>query len=393
MIPRDLTSIEAADLKLLLEEEVPEGLTLEFKRQLDRKQRLLATVCAFANTGTGDLIIGAEEKNHYLTALPGVAQDEVEGIKQWIEDVVRSGLEPPSVTVWPREVALGNGRWVIVVRVERSWAGPHRVTEPSRFYRRHSTGNCEMTMEELRRAFTEGEMLANHVRRFRDERIERIRTASAIPVRLNPGPKAILHLVPLASAAGGFQVDVHEAKKRLIEVGAFKKEIDTSDYNLDGVVGKPGINEEARLGYVQIFRNGAIERVAVLPTKEPEDGATDYSGVVWPPETRMMPNLADYLELLTHLGVPWPVYALISVVRVKNYKLMKPAEIGDYYSAGEPMVHDTVPLPEVELPRDPAAAVRAMRPVFDIFWQAFQLSRSAYFDEAGNYTKPRASRE
>lgn len=391
MIPRVLTAIRVSDLEQLRQDRVPEGLSLEYKLQLDRKERLLATVCAFANTGTGDLIIGAEEKNHYIAALPGVGQDEVEGIKQWIEDVVRSGIEPSSVNFRPKEVDLENGRWAIVVRVERSWAGPHRVIKPSRFYRRHSTGNCEMTIEELRRAFTEAELLASGGRRFRDERVDLIQRTDT-PVQLISGPKAVLHLVSVALVRGGFQMDVHRAHELLFEVDALGIRIDTRRYNFEGVVGTEGGTEQPSDGYLQVFRTGALEAVGWLNTMKPEElrgPVPGTKGTMRPPETRIVPALPAYLNFLESLGVPWPMYGLVSLTRVQGYQLWKVD--GRYsFAVGRPLIHKTLTFPEVELPRDPEEAVRALRPTFDIFWQTFGESRSLYFDEDGSY-RPRSN--
>lgn len=381
MIPRDLTSIRAKDVEQLLQDNQPESITLEYKQALDPNQRisLLKTVCAFANTGAGDIVFGMEEENHYPRALPGIAEAHVEQTKLWIEQWVRTGIEPPSVTVRPWPVDLGNGRWAVVVRVERSWAGPHRVKEDGRFHRRHSAGHCEMTIEELRRVFTEAELLAVGVRRFREERVDRIRSRSAVPAQLAPGPGVILHLIPLAAVRGGSQIDVHDAYERLNGVTALRSHITSRRYNLDGVVGVPDASDGKFDGYCQVFRTGALEAAACLLTKPPAEGATDYAGAVASPEYRVLTALGGYISLLEQLGVPWPVYGLLSMYGLHNYKLIEPSELPSrYYSIGDPCVIDLLKPDEVDLPGSPTDSVQALWPIFDVIWQTFGRARSPY---------------
>jgi Schlafen, AlbA_2 len=391
MIPRELTAIRAEDVQRLLQDNEPESVTLEYKRGLDPNQRvgLLKTVCAFANTGTGDVVFGMEEDNHYPCALPGIPQAEVEQTKLRIEQWVRTGIEPPSVTVRPWPVDLGNGNWALVVRVERSWAGPHRVKEDGRFHRRHSAGHCEMTIEELRRAFTEAELLAEGVRRFRDQRLDLIHR-TITPVKIQAGPRVVLHIVPVASVRGGFQIDVHQAYERIREVTALSLAVESRGYNLDGVVAPRGDVDEAAAGYIQVFRSGVLEGVAHLNSLEPDrfqEAIPNVDGAFMPPERRVVPALPGYLEMLEHLGVPWPIYGLVSLVRANNYVLWTSANA--YSVAGPPLADSIIPLREVELPRDPEQAVRALRPVFDIVWQAFGIRNSPNFDNDDNFREPR----
>ena len=385
MIPREIEKIEKEDLERLLEDKEPESLTLEFKRELERNEHLLKTVCAFANTASGDLLIGADEEDHYISGLPGVSQEDVDDLKLRIEQVVPSGIEPSIVPVRLQEVSLSNGRWIIIIRVERSWAGPHRVKQSGRFWRRHSAGSIEMTMDELRRAFTEEEMIISNIRRFRNERVQAIHSTSGMPVRLVPGPKLVFHLIPIVAFRSGFQVDIHKAHNHLQNMNALGNKFFSRSYNLDGSVGYLGASEQFKPGYLQIFRNGIIECVAGLVTGRPDEGDTGYDGAVAPPENKIIPALSGLLDLMEKLDVPWPIYAMVSIVRVHNYKLIVRELDGQVYFRGEPLERGTIDLPEVELPRDPEEAIRTLSSVFDIFWQAFGEKKSLNFDGDGNY--------
>ena len=242
-----------------------------------------------------------------------------------------------------------------------------------------------MTMDELRRAFTEEEMIISNIRRFRNERVQAIHSISGMPVRWVSGAKLVFHLIPIVAFRSGFQVDIHKAHQNLQNMNALGTKIFSQRYNLDGAVGYLGADDQIEPGYLQIFRNGIIEGVAGLVTGRPDEGDTGYDGAVAPPEKKIIPALSGLLELMEQLDVPWPIFAMVSIVRVRNYKMIVRELDGQVYFRGEPLERGTIDLPEVELPRDPEEAIRTLSSVFDIFWQAFGQKKSLNFDGDGNY--------
>lgn len=66
MIPKDIKQIIQSDIQELIDNSVPEGKTIEYKRELPKKsdkakKEFLADVSSFANSSGGDLILGIEE--------------------------------------------------------------------------------------------------------------------------------------------------------------------------------------------------------------------------------------------------------------------------------------------------------------------------------------------
>ena len=53
---------------------LPEGKTLEFKRDLSSPRPILKTLLAFANTAGGRLIVGVDDDRHVLACLTGAFQ-------------------------------------------------------------------------------------------------------------------------------------------------------------------------------------------------------------------------------------------------------------------------------------------------------------------------------
>jgi len=138
----------------------------------------------------------------------GNADDE----RRRLEDIARTGLEPRIRNLQTRAVPLAEGGAVIIVRVPRSYAPPHRVIykNRSRFWARASSGKYEPNVEELRHIFTEAPRIAERIAAFRTDQIVRI-TAGETPIPLGPGGKVVLHVVPVPAFADGRLLDVVSA--------------------------------------------------------------------------------------------------------------------------------------------------------------------------------------
>ena len=73
MIPKPINKIGLEDLRALIDGEVAESKTLEYKREMPGRGDpilLLAAVSSFANTSGGDLLIGVEAAEGIPKACP-----------------------------------------------------------------------------------------------------------------------------------------------------------------------------------------------------------------------------------------------------------------------------------------------------------------------------------
>jgi len=226
----DFDSITEQDLQELVEAQVPEGLRLDFKltqygNSDSDKRELLKDISAFANTQGGHLLIGVEETGGVATTLTGIDIDTDKEILR-MEQILRSGLEPPISSLRIKAIPLATGQKVLLMRVPRSWNPPHRIIAQGvkRFCIRHSAGVHDASMEELRALFSQSASALEQARRFRDERIRLVCDGRG-PLTLERKGRFFLHIVPVAAFSGMVHLDMKQVFTR---------------FNVFGLLGLPG---------------------------------------------------------------------------------------------------------------------------------------------------------
>ena len=158
---KPLDQIVPEDLEWLLNEQIPEGDDVEFKRELPAKEpgkigdrarnEILEEVVGFANAHGGHVIIGIEEsedKPHRATKivpLPGCAE-----IADRIRLQARDCIDPQLPVLSSVGVGTdGQGGGVIVIRVPESRLAPHRLKPTKECYIRRADRTEKMTMREI----------------------------------------------------------------------------------------------------------------------------------------------------------------------------------------------------------------------------------------------------
>ena len=153
-----LDSITLDTLLAMQRDGIGENRHLDYKRELptsDEKKAhdFVADVCSFANVGGGDLVYGVaelkddEDKNTGLIGdLVGLTNFNPDGTIQWIESIIRDGLDPRIPQLRFKVIERAEAPPLFIVRVPRSFAGPHLVKRggtgaPTRFYARATPGS------------------------------------------------------------------------------------------------------------------------------------------------------------------------------------------------------------------------------------------------------------
>jgi predicted HTH transcriptional regulator len=127
-----LDSVSEEHLQRLVEDHEQESKTIEFKLELhgsgyEEHKKFLAAITSFANTVGGDLIYGVQAPSGVAEKVLGLNGD-MDAAMSRLENLIRTATQPRVTTYNFRLIPVSNGNKVLVFRISRSWALPHRVT-------------------------------------------------------------------------------------------------------------------------------------------------------------------------------------------------------------------------------------------------------------------------
>jgi hypothetical protein len=387
----DFDNMHEADLVELLTTKVPEGLRIDYKRDLYgnsdvEKREALKDISCFANASGGHLIIGIEEQNGLPIAIPGISSENPDAVLQRFEQLMRSGIEPRIQGVRMRPIPLDNGAFCLVLRIPRSWYPPHRVSaqNSNRFWIRNSSGAHEASIEELRSLFTLATTALDRARQFRQERLEEIRAQrGSRPLQGNG--RLILHIVPLIAVSSSWQIDlaaVEQNQRAFLPIHA--RNGWSPRFNFEGF-----INEwptEGNLGNTQVFRNGILEATRASIVYE-HQGVRQVHVVSL--EKIVLGILFSYLQGLRNVDVSPPLVVMITLEGVEGAICNVGLNPWPHIRTPPALERSDLFLPEC-LINEYGTNIdyqRAMKPAFDALWNAADYPSAQTFSEDGQWTE------
>ncbi len=381
---RAIESITEQDLLRLIEDEVPEGKTIDYKMELnlatgDDKKEFLADVTSFANTAGGHLLIGIKPCGDQAFELVGMAAtpEEQDRFKQQIENLLRDSIDPRLPLLQQRFVSLASGNHILVLRIDQSWAGPHMVKTSSKFFARNSAGKFALDTQQLRATFAATDDIGRRMGAWRTERIGKI-LADEAPWNLPAGPKLIVHLMPQAAfASSGHSVYLGRTSM-LPMIG---HDGWPTRPNFDGWICRSPSGDAV----TQMFRSGCVEGAdaSTLGEGRLRERARDID------IARLELHVTDFLQaaiaLLHRHEVAAPAYVCVTLAGIQGRRLTW----GNYGSQGDPVPQKLLVLPEAQIddmrPGDLQAVFALLRAVFDVLWQAFGNEKSRNYDATGKW--------
>lgn len=391
MIPKPISEIQDTDLLALRDNEVSESKGIEYKRDLpgtadlDRRE-FLKDISAFANTQGGDLFYGVEESGGVPRSFPGIGTVSEDDVRLRLENLCRDGLDPRLPKIDFRVIPVA-GQRVLMIRVSKSWAFPHRVklAGHGHFYARGGAGTFQMDVTELRTAFSSSEGTTEKIRNFRMERLAFLRNFDT-PTPILRGCRFVVHLVPLSALASGDRIDVTQNHVPMQNIWPFAAtEHPQSRINLEGVLNfTRALPEHGSRAYTQVYRTGIIESVAVF-SESREGGRRIHSTTL---EQYLIESLPRYLNQLQALQVATPIFIFLSLIGTTGYGFLAPEGPGrEYGFTSTTADRDLIALPEVVLDDFGVAVDRVLRPAFDMLWNAFGYPASQNYDRDGNWVR------
>lgn len=387
MITDKLADIDEKLLLTLCTSKASEFQQLEFKRELpsnadSARREFLKDVTALANSGGGDLIYGLADVDEKADRIVPIVGESFAEAQRRLTQILEALAEPRLIGVKFQEVKVTGG-YVMVIRVPRSFVGPHASTfdKQLRFFTRARTITSEFRYDQLKTAFTNGADIAEKARSWRRERLMQIRTGETLRP-MKGGPLVAIHLMPLVSFLEPQAIDVRSVYHdytgfMLPDWGGASRTL-----NLEGlIVHAVGKKEREEYVYVQLFRNGRVEVVS-------------FAGHLWDTE-KIIPSttLGKVLRATIHqiplqlcrLGLQGPCTIGLSLLGIEGYTLSVDQR---YYNAQHKNAErDELILPEslIDELSTVIDADAVARPILDILWQCFDIERSLDYDEKGNW--------
>lgn len=379
-----LEDITEKELQSLVDNQVRENKVLEYKEALpgnanDDKKEFLADVSAFANASGGDLLFGIREKDGVASEVCGVDAPNLDQEKQRLENILRHGLEPRIPGIAIQEIPLSTSKIVLLLRIPRSWAMPHRITFKARpqFYSRNSAGKSPLDTTGIRNAFVVSGTRIERIRNFRVERLSKI-VAGETPAPLMQPSEVVLHIVPIGAFDPSNTIDLALVEKYGIQPISGKHQ--PCRYNFDGIVSSMPYGKDC--SYVQIFRDGAVEAVNTIMLHGDRDKEGHY--LYGEDEHVLVEAIIGYLKLQHQLAVEPPLFIMLSYLGVSGRK-MPYGKPGDIMMGSDPIDRDTLLIPEVMIQNFDSDVPETMRPIFDTIWNATGFPRSLNYDETGKW--------
>jgi hypothetical protein len=395
---KPLEQLAEGDLLELVDNEVAEGTTIDYKVELpaggdEARREFLRDVSAFANTSGGHIVYGMTEDGGVASGVPGLELSDVEAAKLRLENMLRDGLAPRLSQHGLHTIRLENGRTALVFRLPRSWRRPHMVTfkGSSEFWARNSAGKYRLDFHEIRSAMLSAPAAGERIRSFRQERTAAV-LGGEVPYPLSEGPKILLHLVPLDAVDEARPLlDISPAYEDSDLRPLYRDQREPIRWNVDGLYADDHWNEPEADSSVQLFRSGILEAVEGWMIRQ---GAR-FAGVTevvqgWPFERTLVDGVSRYLRVLARLGVELPVFVLVGVQGIKGYRIQGRDAHDDLLAArgGAPRFdRDLILLPDVMIESWEADVPRVLKPLFDAFWQAGGRARSENYSDNGEWQR------
>lgn len=372
------------DIAALIEGRVPEDRRLDYKLQLpgsspDDAREFLRDVTAFANA-TGALIVyGVEEEAGIPVRVAGLSVSDLDAERQRLQSLALSRAAPriPSLTFHP--IFMNDGASLLLLRIGRSWIGPHATTDRDRleFWIRHGAQKQRMDLTELRQAFTATASLSDYTRRLRDERLEAIGRGE--PMLLLGLHLMTLHIIPFSAVDGTPRFDVPSIaselrKMNLLTGGSARR----SRYDFDGFLLSDEDRQGNAEGYTLFFRSGVLEAAANNFVSNLPGGGKAIPAVSF--ETCLISALKDYLWLYDQIAADPPAKLFLRFSGVRGLHIGG----GPRYDDHRPITRNVLDAQTIIEAWDQGAD-RILKPLIDQVWNASGFPGSPHFTDDGRH--------
>jgi|GEM_PF-1369495 len=324
---RKVETLTEADIRLLIDNQVPENKQLDYKLKLNLdedkdKLEFLKDISSLSNSQGGVIIYGLEElkidgRNAGIPILPTASGLEIKNLDKTrlaIFSCLRTGTNPPVTTVYFSSLLDISGYQVLAIGIPKNNSLPVMVTKNdiNAFYRRNQTQKYPMDTIELYNAFLRHGTERREVEDFVQQRLFQPRHFSSADARPNAkvydpyftsrhdAPKMIVHTIHTdflqnvsldTFSAPDFRQFAHDHFNSTVE-GLIHEHA----YSFDGLYifskQRGAIYENCAEGTL-VFRNGIIENLTTTVFSE-RNSNTNNSCVLYSEE--LIKRLIKYIK-------------------------------------------------------------------------------------------------
>lgn len=377
IIDKDFEKITIDDIKNLVNNQVAEGLSLDYKVQnYDKtsggKKELLKDITAFANSSGGDLIIGVgDDKYNQASFIKGIETTNIAEEVNRIEQIIYNGTEPKLNTFKVKYIKLNNNsnKYIIIVRVESSPLFPHMISfqRTNKFYIRKSDKNILLDAYELRNIFLKSENIFENIKNENKKRITKIYSSESIVPINDLTPKLLINFVPYSAINNN---------KNILNFKNIKLNFPEQRINFDGILAYK-TNQNGIESYCQLYRNGILEFVSTTSKifcniKNPFNEKDGEINVILANkndfENYIVGKCEYFFNVLKSLNIELPVYLFVSLLDVKGYRIYY--KVDNIIKLTNSIDRDILELPEVELKYNNVDLKKVLRGTIDLIWNA-----------------------
>ena len=393
---RQIKSI--ADLERLVENEVKEDWSIDYKADLDRQNGddlskkgilcFLENVTAFANAQGGVLLVGITEEESCAREVKGIHVTNRDSFQLTLENLLRDSVKPRLNGVTYDWIEVANGRYVLVINVPYSLQGPHVVDHGSqwRFFLRHSNGKHAMDVDEVREAFLSRSQYREKAIAFRNERYRELMNedryvGGTIHNDLRCGAKILFHLVPAQHGMGLSQINPVRLKPILKKNRALEKMFSVWELSFEGLraidPGPPDFRFALR-GQMLVSRDGTTE--LILGDYHYMNGDMGTLHSVY--EEDLVEATRALLQTFKEHQIQPPFFAFLTVHSFVGRKLYSRRQESFRQPLGE-ISRDPMMIPPVVFQEYDADVPTVLKDLFDPIWNECGEASSWNYDEKG----------